>query len=150
MTIIRALHWLAVLVTGWSLSLRWGDELATGKGPPQQWERHVVGATLLLLIAALAMSFTARASKSAKKQILAGAPSKLALTVSVLCGLASLLVGFALRSAAVERGLPHVLLGQGWLVMLAGASLSLASSSGALLFRIQQAAAADQKKRSKG
>ena len=36
MTFIRAVQWVAVVITGWSLSLRWGDEIAAGKrGKPE-------------------------------------------------------------------------------------------------------------------
>src|SRR5690606_37716167 len=99
MTFIRGIQWIAVVVTGWSLSLRWGDEIAAGKGPPSQWERHVVGATLLLVIAAISMTATGRGKTSGE----AAAPSTLALAVSALCGAGALGIALWLRSTALSR-----------------------------------------------
>ena len=138
MTFIRAGQWVAVVLTGWSLSLRWGDEIAAGKGPPSQWERHVVGATLLLVVAALSMTATARGKTSGAPP----PPSTLALVVSAGCAAAALGITLWLRSTALSRELGHVLLGGGWLWMLSGTALALGSTSFALIVRLQGTRAA--------
>ncbi len=60
LTVLRGLAWLGVVVAGWSVNLRWGDDPALGSGAPSMWERHVVGAALLAAIAALAISVSGR------------------------------------------------------------------------------------------
>lgn len=137
MTFIRAVQWVAVVITGWSLSLRWGDEIAAGKGPPSQWERHVVGATLLLIVAAVAMTATGRSKKSGE----AAPPGTAALVVSAMCGAAALGIALWVRSSALSRELNHVLVGGGWLWMLSGAALAMAGTSGAVLVRLQRKSA---------
>jgi len=118
--------------------LRWGDEIAAGKGPPSQWERHVVGATLLLVVAALSMTATARGKTSGAPP----PPSTLALVVSAGCAAAALGITLWLRSTALSRELGHVLLGGGWLWMLSGTALALGSTSFALIVRLQGTRAA--------
>lgn len=140
MTFIRAMQWVAVVITGWSLSLRWGDEVAAGKGPPSQWERHVVGATMLLVVAAVAMTATGRSKSSG----VAAPPGTLALALSALCGASALGIALWLRSTALTREVSHVLLGGGWLWMLSGAALALAGTTGAVLVRLQHTGAAQK------
>lgn len=132
MSFIRAIQAIAVIITGWSLSKPWGQELAAGKGPPSQWERHVVGATLLLAIAALAMMLTARGKGSGA----VAKPSFAALGIAALCGLGALGVTLTVRSAALSRGLDHALLGGGWTWMLSGTAIALGATSSAALLRV--------------
>lgn len=127
-TVIRAVQWAAIAVTGWSLSLPWGDEIAVGKGPPSQWERHVVGAALLLLVAALALSRTARENEK---------PGRFAIALAAATSLGALALALGIRSTAIDQGQAHILLGGGWLWMSAGACMSFGAvvSAFTLLFR---------------
>lgn len=122
--------WLSIVVTAWSLSMPWGDEIAAGKGPPSQWERHVVGAALLLLVAALAISRTG--GKSEK-------PGGLALAIAALASLGALALALDLRSTALEREQGHVLLGTGWLWMCAGACTAFGAVVSAFTLRFRPA-----------
>jgi hypothetical protein len=56
LTLMRAAAWLGVVAVGWSLNTRWGAEEFLGNGPPATFHKHVVGALLLGLVAALAIS----------------------------------------------------------------------------------------------
>jgi hypothetical protein len=49
----RAAAMIATSLALWSLNLRWGEVAGVGAGPPQQWERQVVGAALLLALVLL-------------------------------------------------------------------------------------------------
>lgn len=146
MSFIRAVQAIAVIITGWSLSKPWGQELAAGKGPPSQWERHVVGATLLLAIAALAMMLTARGKGSGP----VAKPSYLAIGVAALCGLGAAFVALSVRSSAQSRGLDHVLLGGGWMWMLTGAAIALGATSSAAILRVPSKHDSEQKRSGKG
>ncbi len=129
-TVIRAIQWLAIVVTGWSLSVPWGDEIAVGKGPPSQWERHVVGAVLLLLLAALTMTRTARKNEK---------PSGIALGIAGAASLGAIALALDLRSTALAREQGHVLLGGGWLWMSAGACMAFGSVVSAFTLRFRPA-----------
>jgi hypothetical protein len=123
-TIIRAVHWIAVVITGWSLNVLWGIDKAAGKGAPPQWERHVVGATLLLGIAALAISLAGRGGK---------APGRIAIAVSTAGPLGALLISYILYNRAIDGQMPHLLAGSGWKWMTAGGILGLGAAVGSLL-----------------
>ena len=127
-TVIRAVHWLAFVATTWSLGKRWGDELAVGKGPPDQWERHVVGAALLLLVAALAISFTARNSEK---------PGTAALVLSLGGSLGALALSMSLRSKALDHEQAYLLVGGGWLWMTAGGCIALGAGTSALALLVR-------------
>jgi len=127
-TVIRALQWVAMAITAWAMSLPWGLELEVGKGPPSQWERHVVGAALLLLAAAITMSLTGRKDQK---------PGGLALGLAGAFTLGALGLALALRSGAIDRGQSHVLLGGGWMWMMAGGCISLGSVAGAFMLRFR-------------
>ncbi len=125
-TVIRAVHWAAIAVTGWSLSLPWGDELAVGKGPPSQWERHIVGAALLLLIAALAMSFTGK--KDSK-------PTTRAILIAALGSLGAMALAMSIRQHSIADEQAHVLLGGGWMWMVAGTCMAVGAVASAATLR---------------
>lgn len=127
-TLIRAILWIAIVITGWSLSVPWGDDLAAGKGPPSQWERHVVGAALLLLVAALSMSRTAKNG---------GKPGGIPLAIAGLTSLAALALALDVRATALDRQQGHVLLGSGWLWMSAGACISFGAVVSAFTLRFR-------------
>jgi hypothetical protein len=128
MTVIRAVQWASIVVTGLSLSRPWGDEIAVGKGPPSQYERHVVGAALLLFVAALTMARTARKD---------GKPGRFALAIAGAASLGAVALALGVRSTAIENQQAHVLLGGGWMWMSAGACMSIGAvvSAFTLLFR---------------
>lgn len=131
LTVIRAVQWLAVIITGWSMSLRWGDEAITGNGPPAQWERHVVGATLLLFLAAVASSLAGRKGKPV---------GLLAVLVSCAGSGGAVALSLALRSQAIDNQHVHLLAGNGWLWMMAGGAMSVgAAVSGLTLLKKPEA-----------
>lgn len=105
------------------MSLRWGDEAAVGKGPPGQWERQVVGAALLLFVAALAMTFTARKRER---------PGTFALVIAALACGGALALAMSLRAAALDNQQPYLLAGGGWTWMTAGACMGVAAVASAL------------------
>ncbi len=129
-TVIRAIQWIAIVVAAWSLAMPWGDELDVGKGPPSQWERHVVGAALLLLVAALTMTLTARNDEK---------PGGVALAIAGLASLGAIALALDLRSTALDRGHGHVLLGGGWMWMSAGACMAFGSVVSAFTLRFRPA-----------
>ncbi len=129
-TAIRAILWLSIVVTAWSMSQPWGDEISVGKGPPNQWERHVVGAALLLLLSALSITFTARKVEK---------PGGVALAIAGLASLGALALALDLRSGALDKQQGHVLLGGGWLWMCAGACTSFGAVVSAFTLRFRPA-----------
>ncbi len=106
---------MSILVTGWSLNMPWGDELAVGKGPPNQWERYIVGACLLLFIGAVAFF------RSVDKR---GIPKKLALVVAGTGCAIAIMLAMKIRGTSIDNGQTHILLGGGWMWMFAGCSMS--------------------------
>ena len=129
-TVIRAILWVAIVVTAWSLGVPWGDEVAVGKGPPSQYERHVVGAALLLLVAAFTMMRTARKNEK---------PGGIALAIACLASLAALALALDVRSTALDKEQGHVLLGGGWLWMSAGACTAFGAVVSAFTLRFRPA-----------
>lgn len=101
----------------------WGDEIAVGKGPPNQWERHIVGACLLLFIGAVFFF------RSVDKN---GVPKKLALVVSFLGCAIAIALAMTIRSTSIDTGRAYVLMGGGWTWMFAGCCMS----SGAVMSAI--------------
>ncbi len=122
-TMFRAAAWFGVAVVLGSLVLvRWGENPNLPPGPPGHWERSVVGACLLAIVAALALSV------SGKKRI---PPSVAARAVAAIA--AGLVVGIALwlRSQALATGfVPDLLGGQGWLWLTAGGSMLFGAAIG--------------------
>jgi hypothetical protein len=114
--------------------LPWDDEVASGKGPPSQYERHVVGAALLLFVSALTMMATARKTEK---------PGRVALAVAGAASLGAMALALSVRSTAMDHNQAHVLLGGGWLWMSAGTCMSVAGvvSAFTLLFRPAAASA---------
>ncbi len=139
-TVIRAVQVVSVVVTSWSSAMPWGDETGIGKGPPAQYERHLVGAALLLGIAAVAMFATARKSDK---------PGRAALAVSGLACAGAIALALVVRSAAIDAQIPHVLVGGGWMWMAAGASMSLGAVASALALRLTKPAPANAESASK-
>jgi hypothetical protein len=136
LTIIRAFHWIAAVLTGWSLNVLWGVDSATGSGAPPQWERHVVGAALLLGIAALAISLSGRGGKP---------PSRPALAIALAGPAGALGLSLLLRSKAIGGQMPHLVEGPGWKWMSAGAVLGLCAALASMVLFFRQAAASARK-----
>jgi hypothetical protein len=120
----RAAALVATLVCGWSLNLRWGDAAAVGAGPPMQWERHVVGTTLLAGLVLVASFFGGRSSAR-------GRPPLVARAVALLAALGAVAIALWLHRDAA-RGFTSLVAGPGWSSLAAGAGLALV---GALLFQ---------------
>ncbi len=119
-TIIRAVQWASIAVTAWSSAVPWGSELGIGKGPPSQYERQLMGAVLLLLLSALAMTFTARKQEK---------PGRFALCIATGASLGALALALTVRSTAIENHHVHVLVGGGWTWMAAGTCMSLGAAA---------------------
>ncbi|ACY18183.1 hypothetical protein Hoch_5706 [Haliangium ochraceum DSM 14365] len=126
----RLLSWTSAAIVAGSLALvRWGDRLGTPPGPPVKWERMVVGALLLALAAALALSVSGR------KRI---PPSWTARGVALVCSLAVVALAFYMRMDAVAMGpgiAADLLGGQGWLWLLVGGSMATGSALGTLALK---------------
>ena len=129
-TVIRAILWVAIVVTAWSLGMPWDDDVASGKGPPAQYERHVVGAALLLFVAAFTMTRTARNDEK---------PGGIALGIAGLASLGALALALDVRSTALDNQHGHVLLGGGWLWMSAGACTAFGAVVSAFTLRFRPA-----------
>ena len=113
---MRAVAWIGVVVVGWSLNLRWGDDVNVPNGPGPLYQKQVVGAMLLALLAALAISVS-------QKWIAKG--------VAVAAGAGGALIAITLRSNAPDT----VTSGAGWLWMAAGAGAALFATAAALLVK---------------
>lgn len=122
LTVVRAVAWFGVAITFWSNNVLWGNDIDTGVGPPGQWQRQVVGAGCLALIAAFALSVSGRRGNP---------PSWIARGVAVASSLGVLLIGYLLRRDALG-GFPHLIEGPGWTWMFAGGGFVLAASVMAL------------------
>ena len=120
----RAMAWLGVAVVFWSLNMRWGVDPNLPNGPPGQWERPVVGAGLLAMISALAISVSGRKHTP---------PSWLARGIAVTAGALIIAVALYLRSNALATGFGDAMLGgSGWIWLLAGGGLVLGAAAGTL------------------
>jgi hypothetical protein len=122
-TLFRALAWAGTMVVWSSLVLvRWGDNPNLPAGPPGQWERLVVGAGLLAMLAALAISVSGR------KRV---PPSWTARGVAAASASAVLFIAWYLRSDALATGFGASMLGgQGWIWLLAGGGMAVGAVAG--------------------
>ncbi|MCG8423839.1 MAG: hypothetical protein MJE77_38575 [Proteobacteria bacterium] len=113
-TMFRAAAWLGVAVIFWSLNVRWGTDTGVGGGPPtSQWERFVVAAGLLALIAALSLSLSGRKDYP---------PSFMARGVAALSAAIIASIAFYLHSQATGA-LEFALEGDGWTWLVVGGAL---------------------------
>ncbi len=129
MMLARGIAWVGAVVTWWSLNVVWGTDIDAGKGPPGQWQRQVVGAGILALIAAVAITATGRGGKP---------PGKVARGVALAGALGVGLIVYLLRRDGLAT-FPHLLAGAGWTWLLAGGGFLLAAST--LTFAAAQAPA---------
>ena len=120
-TMFRAAAWMGVVVIFWSLNVRWGSDPGLPGGPPNTlWERYVVAAGILAIVAALALSI------SGKKAI---PPSWRARGTAGVAALGVVAIGLYLRTQATGI-LEDAAAGQGWTWLLAGGGLSLGAVLG--------------------
>ncbi len=119
MMLARGIAWVGAVVTWWSLNVVWGTDLDAGKGPPGQWQRQVVGAGLLALIAAVTITATGRGGKL---------PGKVARGVALAASLGVALIVYLLRRSGLAS-FPHLLAGAGWTWLLAGGGFLLAATT---------------------
>lgn len=87
---------------------------------PPQFERHIVGATLLVLIAGVLLFFAGK-TRWSKPAIAA-----------VACAASAQGIAWWIRSLALEAGQGHLTAGSGWLWLVTGTALSVAAAAGAL------------------
>ncbi len=127
LTVVRAIAWFGVVVVFWSLNVRWGTDLDVDTGPPGQWERHVVGAALLALVAAMALSVSGRRGNP---------PSWLARGIALGGALSIALIGLYLRHDAVTGITGADLIGgPGWTWMFSGGGFVLSAAVLALALK---------------
>jgi hypothetical protein len=119
LTVARMVAWVGAVIVWWSLNVVWGSDADAGKGPPGQWQRYVVGAGLLALVGAIALSASGRGGKP---------PSPLARGIALACALAIGLIAYLLRRDALVD-FPHLLAGPGWTWLLAGGGFLLAATT---------------------
>jgi len=134
---------MSVVITGWSLNIRWGSSTAVGNGPPGQWERHIVGALLLAGVSALFLFFVRTGGKGSFSR-----PAAVSLAASA----GALAIAVFLRFNASSTGFPDLVEGPGWSWMAAGCGLSTGCAIGALTTSMRSrpapaAKAGTQKKR---
>lgn len=127
-TLLRALAWVGTAVVLGSLILvRWGENPNLPPGPPGQWEKLVVGACLLAVIAALAISVSGRKRNP---------PTWTARGVAAATAAMVLVIAFELRSEALATGFaPDLLGGQGWTWLVLGGSVALGAALGTMALK---------------
>ena len=124
----RGLSVLALAITGWSLNVRWGAGEVRG-GPPMQWEKSVVGATLLVGIAAVLVWIATRPKVNT---------GTLRLGIRAAAAIAALgAVGIAvyLHRDASGSEIEGLLGGPGWTWLAIGTGLAVAGVAAALALR---------------
>ena len=112
------------MLVGWSLTLRWGADPALPTGPPAHFERPVVGAMLLSLIAAFCLSVSGSARNDRP-------PALWAKGLSILAALGAA----ALVAWMQSTGPSTALSGSGWMWSACGAALVLGATGTALAQR---------------
>ncbi len=138
----RALSVLALAITGWSLNVRWGAGESMRGGPPMQWEKSVVGATLLVGIAAVLVWIATRPKVNT-------GTLRLGLRAAAsIAALGAAGIAFYLHRDASDSDLDGLLGGPGWTWMAIGTGLAVAGVGSALALRSPAPAAAPAGKKS--
>ena len=127
--LVRAVSVLALAVTGWSLNLKWGADATAGGGPPMQWEKSVVGATLLVGLAAVLLWIATR------PKINTGALRLGLRAAATLAALGAASIAFYLHRDATSSDLDSLLTGPGWTWLAIGTGLAVAAVGAALAMR---------------
>ena len=126
-TAFRAMSWVGFAVILWSNNLVWGDSADVGAGPPGQWKRAVIGAALLALISAIAISASGRRGNP---------PSRKVQFVAAITALGAAVIAFELRRSALAATRTHHLLeGSGFYWMASGAALATVAVIGTFTIR---------------
>jgi hypothetical protein len=121
LTFARAVAWFGVVVVFWSLNVRWGTDADVGAGPPGHWERQVVGAGMLAIIAAMSLSASGRKGKP---------PSWRARGVAFTSAVLILVIAMLLRSNAMGGITGADLIeGPGWTWLLSGGGFVLGATT---------------------
>jgi hypothetical protein len=137
--LVRAVSVLALAVTGWSLNLRWGGGEGFRGGPPMQWEKSVVGATLLVAIAAVLVWIATR------PKVNTGALRLGLRAAAALAALGAAGIAFYLHRDASGTEIDGLLGGPGWTWMAIGTGLAVAAVGGVLAMRSPAPAPAGKK-----
>lgn len=132
--VVRALSVVAVALTGWSLNVRWGAGNVRG-GTPMQWERMVVGATLLAVIAAVLVWLASRP----------GARRTGMRAAAVVAALGPAIIAAYVRYQAIAQDLPNLVAGAGWTWLAAGAGLGLVAAAGTFAVQAEAGKPVSQK-----
>ena len=140
--LVRAVSVLALAVTGWSLNLRWGAGEGFRGGPPMQWEKSVVGATLLVGIATVLVWIATRPNVNT------GALRLGLRAAAALAALGAAGIAFYLHRDASGSAIQGLLAGPGWTWMAIGTGLAVAAVGGVLAMRSPAPAAAPAGKKS--
>ena len=127
--LVRAVSVIALAVTGWSLNVKWGAEATARGGPPMQWEKSVVGATLLVGITAVLLWIATR------PKINTGAMRLGLRAAATLAALGAAGIAFYLHRDATSSDLDSLLAGPGWTWLAIGTGLAVAAVGAALAMR---------------
>ncbi len=141
--LVRALSVIALAVTGWSLNVKWGAEATARGGPPMQWEKSVVGATLLVGLAAVLLWIATR------PKVNTGALRLGLRAAATLAALGAAGIAFYLRRDATSSDLDSLLSGPGWTWLAFGTGLAVIAVGGALAMRSPAPARAPAGKKSR-
>ncbi|MEM9487794.1 MAG: hypothetical protein AAGC55_01555 [Myxococcota bacterium] len=121
-TMFRAMAWLGVAIIFWSLNVQWGVDADVRAGPPAvSWERLVVGAGVLALIAALSLSVSGR------KQI---PPSWRARGIAGICALLAVVIALHMRFNLAIGARESAVEGAGWMWLLCGGGIAVGAVLG--------------------
>ncbi len=132
----RGLSVLALAITGWSLNVRWGVGEHVRGGPPMQWEKSVVGATLLVGIAAVLVWIATR------PKVNTGTLRLGIRAAAAIAALGAVGIAFYLHRDASGSEIEGLLGGPGWTWMAIGTGLAIAGVDTALAIRSPAPAAA--------
>lgn len=122
-TAIRAVAWIAAVIAGYSLAVRWGTDPDVRSGPPAHWERHVVGAVVLAFFAAVLLMF----SKAGGRQ------AWLTRGLAAAAAMGTVGIALSLRSTAHSTGFPDLVDGPGWTWLVAGGAVATIAAAVSLL-----------------
>lgn len=122
-TAIRAVAWIAAVIAGYSLLVRWGTDADVRSGPPGQWERQAVGAMVLAFLAAAAQMVSGAGTR--KRWLVRG--------IAAACAVGTVGIALSLRSKAHETNFPDLVDGPGWTWLIGGGALATAAAVAALL-----------------
>jgi len=134
--LVRAASVLALAVTGWSLNVRWGAGQGFRGGPPMQWEKSVVGATLLVGITAVLVWIATR------PKVNTGTLRLGLRAAAALAALGAAGITFYLHRDASGSEIDGLLAGPGWTWLAIGTGLAVAAVAGVLAMRSPAPAAA--------